>query len=246
MAKWVASSDFVQLTGHTLYISPGRAEAAAIPPSGRGHSAPPAECLRPLGGVAAAWKAPRGTKWRKLCHSEMALAPLGVTPLLLSACFGPSRALEGGFVKSPVKFFLVKFFLVELASCRSSVSQSLFTRGHGHLAAIAEQIVNELACGEGGRVHGAKCLAVLAGVACLGGSRGVPVSVSASARQSRARSCASESCKMPRYSFSPPRLSAAILASRGSAHPGYLSEDAPLAAPPTQGDLEECICANLF
>ena len=31
--------------------------------------------------------------------------------------------------------------------------------------AIAEQIVNELANGEGGRVHGAKCLAVLAGVA---------------------------------------------------------------------------------
>ena len=31
--------------------------------------------------------------------------------------------------------------------------------------AIAEQIVNELASGEGGRVHGAKCLAVLAGVA---------------------------------------------------------------------------------
>ena len=31
--------------------------------------------------------------------------------------------------------------------------------------AIAEQIVNELACGEGGRVHGAKCLAVLEGVA---------------------------------------------------------------------------------
>ena len=31
--------------------------------------------------------------------------------------------------------------------------------------AIAEQIVNELACGEGGRVHGAKCFAVLAGVA---------------------------------------------------------------------------------
>ncbi|EOD41368.1 hypothetical protein EMIHUDRAFT_199707 [Emiliania huxleyi CCMP1516] len=31
--------------------------------------------------------------------------------------------------------------------------------------AIAEQIVNELACGEGGRVHGAKCLTVLAGVA---------------------------------------------------------------------------------
>ena len=31
--------------------------------------------------------------------------------------------------------------------------------------AIAEQIVNELACGEGGRVHGAKCLATLAGVA---------------------------------------------------------------------------------
>ena len=31
--------------------------------------------------------------------------------------------------------------------------------------AIAEQIVNELACGEGGRVHGAKCLAVLAGFA---------------------------------------------------------------------------------
>ena len=32
--------------------------------------------------------------------------------------------------------------------------------------AIAEQIVNALACGEGGRVrHGAKCLAVLAGVA---------------------------------------------------------------------------------
>ena len=33
------------------------------------------------------------------------------------------------------------------------------------LTAIAEQIVNELASGEGGRVHGAKCLAVLAGVA---------------------------------------------------------------------------------
>ena len=32
--------------------------------------------------------------------------------------------------------------------------------------AIAEQTVNlELACGEGGRVHGAKCLATLAGVA---------------------------------------------------------------------------------
>ena len=31
--------------------------------------------------------------------------------------------------------------------------------------AIAEQIVNELACGEGGRVYGAKRLAVLAGVA---------------------------------------------------------------------------------
>jgi len=31
--------------------------------------------------------------------------------------------------------------------------------------AIAEQVVNELACGEGGRVHGAKCLTVLAGVA---------------------------------------------------------------------------------
>ena len=32
--------------------------------------------------------------------------------------------------------------------------------------AIAEQTVNlELACGEGGRVHGAKCLAALAGVA---------------------------------------------------------------------------------
>ena len=31
--------------------------------------------------------------------------------------------------------------------------------------AIAEQIVSELASGEGGRVHGAKCLAVLAGVA---------------------------------------------------------------------------------
>ena len=30
---------------------------------------------------------------------------------------------------------------------------------------IAEQIVNELASGEGGRVHGAKCLATLAGVA---------------------------------------------------------------------------------
>ena len=30
---------------------------------------------------------------------------------------------------------------------------------------IAEQVVNELACGGGGRVHGAKCLATLAGVA---------------------------------------------------------------------------------
>ena len=36
--------------------------------------------------------------------------------------------------------------------------------------------MNELACGEGGRVHGAKCLAVLAGVS-IGGSRGVPVLV---------------------------------------------------------------------
>ena len=43
--------------------------------------------------------------------------------------------------------------------------------------AIAEQIVNELANGEGGRVHGAKCLAVLAGRSRLGGSRGVPVLV---------------------------------------------------------------------
>ncbi|EOD38782.1 hypothetical protein EMIHUDRAFT_224195 [Emiliania huxleyi CCMP1516] len=42
--------------------------------------------------------------------------------------------------------------------------------------AIAEQVVNELACGGGGRVHGAKCLAALAGVG-LGGSRGVPVLV---------------------------------------------------------------------
>ena len=39
--------------------------------------------------------------------------------------------------------------------CRSSASQSFFTRPS------PEQIVNELACGEGGRVHGAKCLAVL-------------------------------------------------------------------------------------
>ena len=31
--------------------------------------------------------------------------------------------------------------------------------------AIAEQVVNELASGGGGRVHGAKCLATLAGVA---------------------------------------------------------------------------------
>ena len=31
--------------------------------------------------------------------------------------------------------------------------------------ASAEQVVNELACGGGGRVHGAKCLAALAGVA---------------------------------------------------------------------------------
>ena len=31
--------------------------------------------------------------------------------------------------------------------------------------AIAEQVANELACGGGGRVHGAKCLATLAGVA---------------------------------------------------------------------------------
>ncbi|EOD06970.1 hypothetical protein EMIHUDRAFT_218704 [Emiliania huxleyi CCMP1516] len=35
---------------------------------------------------------------------------------------------------------------------------------HSHTA-IAEQVVNELACGGGGRVHGAKCLATLAGVA---------------------------------------------------------------------------------
>ena len=52
---------------------------------------------------------------------------------------------------------------------QSSVSQSFFTalllRRKYLLWAIAEQIVNELACGEGGRVHGAKCLAVLAGVA---------------------------------------------------------------------------------
>ena len=43
-----------------------------------------------------------------------------------------------------------------LQTCKSSASQSFFTR---------PSIVNELACGEGGRVHGAKCLAVLAGVA---------------------------------------------------------------------------------
>merc|ERR1711924_295419 len=55
--------------------------------------------------------------------------------------------------------------------------------------AIAEQIVNELANGKGGRVHGAKCLAVLAEslrrlqwCTC----------VSASARQSRAQCCARE------------------------------------------------------
>ena len=34
--------------------SPGRAEAAATPLSGRRHTAPPAVCYRPLGGVAAA------------------------------------------------------------------------------------------------------------------------------------------------------------------------------------------------
>ena len=34
-----------------------------------------------------------------------------------------------------------------------------------YTAISAEQIVNELACGGGGRVHGAKCLAALAGVA---------------------------------------------------------------------------------
>ena len=49
--------------------------------------------------------------------------------------------------------------------------------GEATRGAIAEQIVNELANGEGGRVHGAKCLAVLAGVAYLGGSSGVPVLV---------------------------------------------------------------------
>ena len=62
------------------------------------------------------------------------------------------------------------FYLVhqELARAAEAVylSRSFFTH-----TAIAEQIVNELACGEGGRVHGAKCLATLAGVA--GGSRGV-------------------------------------------------------------------------
>ena len=44
--------------------------------------------------------------------------------------------------------------------CRSSASQSFFTR-----PSQTEQVVNELACGGGGRVHGAKCLATLAGVA---------------------------------------------------------------------------------
>ena len=34
--------------------SPGRAEAAATPPSGRWHTAPPTMCRRLLGGVAAA------------------------------------------------------------------------------------------------------------------------------------------------------------------------------------------------
>ena len=34
--------------------SPGRAEAAATPPSGRAHTAPPAVCARLLGRVAAA------------------------------------------------------------------------------------------------------------------------------------------------------------------------------------------------
>ena len=34
--------------------SPGRAEAAATPPSGRVHTAPPAVCNRLLGGDAAA------------------------------------------------------------------------------------------------------------------------------------------------------------------------------------------------
>ena len=43
---------------------------------------------------------------------------------------------------------------------KQRISVVLHTHGR-----IAEQIVNELACGEGGRLHGAKCLAVLAGVA---------------------------------------------------------------------------------
>ena len=43
----------------------------------------------------------------------------------------------------------------------SAFSERRNSFAHGHRR---EQIVDELACGEGGRVHGAKCLAVLAGV----------------------------------------------------------------------------------
>ena len=60
--------------------------------------------------------------------------------------------------------------------------------------AIAEQIVNELACGEGGRVHGAKELS--ASPSSQESLRRLPwcTCVSASARQSRAQCCAREFC----------------------------------------------------
>ena len=57
--------------------SPVRAEAAAIPPSGRWHTAPPAVCQRLLGGVAAASGRHRHVQMVKLCllkHCEMELA----------------------------------------------------------------------------------------------------------------------------------------------------------------------------
>ena len=55
------------------------------------------------------------------------------------------------------------------AAAPMAVTASVMKGGHTAVEKkkprLAEQIVKELACGGGGRVHGAKCLAALAGVA---------------------------------------------------------------------------------
>ena len=54
---------------------------------------------------------------------------------------------------------------------------------------IVLAMLYELACGESGIVHGAKCIAVLNGVSRLGGSGGVPVIVLARASPHLCRAC---------------------------------------------------------